>query len=76
MCADSPVSFFKHILVFAVGIPGIHYLTLWLIWTGFELVATWADRTVENTLEMAELENDSPHEAEKWILRPILSPYL
>uniref|UniRef100_M4CRC2 Uncharacterized protein n=1 Tax=Brassica campestris TaxID=3711 RepID=M4CRC2_BRACM len=43
---------------------------------GFELVATWADRTVENTLGMAELENDSPHEAEKWILRPILSPYL
>ncbi|KAF8082999.1 hypothetical protein N665_0798s0037 [Sinapis alba] len=43
---------------------------------GFELVATWADRTVENTLEMAELENDSPHEAEKWILHPILSPYM
>ncbi|KAL0673270.1 hypothetical protein Bca4012_001251 [Brassica carinata] len=57
-------------------LKGIHYLSLWLIWTGFELVATWADRTVENTLEMAELENDSPHEAEKWILRPILSPYL
>ncbi|KAL1217601.1 hypothetical protein V5N11_004762 [Cardamine amara subsp. amara] len=32
---------------------------------GFELVVTWADRTVENTLEMAELENASPHEAEK-----------
>uniref|UniRef100_A0A1J3DV19 Rab3 GTPase-activating protein catalytic subunit n=1 Tax=Noccaea caerulescens TaxID=107243 RepID=A0A1J3DV19_NOCCA len=43
---------------------------------GFELVVTWADRTVENTLEMAELENASPHEAEKWILHPILSPYL
>jgi len=55
---------------------GIHYLTLWLIWTGFELVVTWADRTVESTLEMAELENASPHDAEKWILHPILSPYL
>ncbi|CAH8386462.1 unnamed protein product [Eruca vesicaria subsp. sativa] len=43
---------------------------------GFGLEATWADRTVENTLEMAELEIASPHEAEKWILRPILSPYL
>ncbi|VVB16464.1 unnamed protein product [Arabis nemorensis] len=43
---------------------------------GFELVVTWADRTVENTLEMAELENASPHEAAKWILHPILSPYL
>ncbi|KAF3501819.1 hypothetical protein F2Q69_00044104 [Brassica cretica] len=55
---------------------GIHYLTLRLIWTGFELVVTWADRTVENTLEMAELENATPHEAEKWILHPVLSPYL
>ncbi|CAN8301333.1 unnamed protein product [Cochlearia groenlandica] len=43
---------------------------------GFELVVTWADKTVENTLEMAELENASPNEAEKWILHPILSPYL
>jgi Rab3 GTPase-activating protein catalytic subunit len=43
---------------------------------GFELVVTWADRTVESTLEMAELENASPHDAEKWILHPILSPYL
>ncbi|XP_024011713.1 rab3 GTPase-activating protein catalytic subunit isoform X2 [Eutrema salsugineum] len=43
---------------------------------GFELVVTCADKTVENTLEMAELENASPHEAEKWILHPILSPYL
>ncbi|KAG5376267.1 hypothetical protein IGI04_040863 [Brassica rapa subsp. trilocularis] len=43
---------------------------------GFELVVTWADRTVENTLEMAELENATPHEAEKWILHPVLSPYL
>ncbi|XP_023644136.1 rab3 GTPase-activating protein catalytic subunit isoform X2 [Capsella rubella] len=43
---------------------------------GFELVVTWADRTVESTLEMAELENASPHDAEKWIIHPILSPYL
>ncbi|KAG7538376.1 Rab3 GTPase-activating protein catalytic subunit [Arabidopsis suecica] len=43
---------------------------------GFELVVTWADRSVESTLEMAELENASPHDAEKWILHPILSPYL
>lgn len=39
-------------------------------------MVTWADRTVENTLEMAELENATPHEAEKWILHPVLSPYL
>ncbi|KAJ0261459.1 Rab3 GTPase-activating protein catalytic subunit [Hirschfeldia incana] len=43
---------------------------------GFGLEVTWADRTAKNTLEMAELENASPHEAEKWILHPILSPYL
>ena len=63
-------------LLLVYAIPGIHYLTLRLIWTGFELVVTWADRTVENTLEMAELENATPHEAEKWILHPVLSPYL
>ncbi|XP_030505393.2 uncharacterized protein LOC115720380 [Cannabis sativa] len=41
---------------------------------GFELVAMWSEKMVENSLEMAELENCSPHEAEKWILYPILSP--
>lgn len=78
MCDDNPVSFFKYRLVFSVGICDSRnsLLNLWLIWTGFELVVAWADRTVEGTLEMAELENASPHEAEKWILHPILSPYL
>ncbi|XP_018473051.2 uncharacterized protein LOC108844314 isoform X2 [Raphanus sativus] len=43
---------------------------------GFGLEVTWAERTVQNTLEMADLENASPHDAEKWILHPILSQYL
>ncbi|PON59887.1 Rab3 GTPase-activating protein catalytic subunit [Parasponia andersonii] len=43
---------------------------------GFELVAMWSEKVVENSLEMAELENSSPHEAEKWILYPNLSPNL
>ncbi|XP_021642328.2 uncharacterized protein LOC110636792 isoform X2 [Hevea brasiliensis] len=41
---------------------------------GFELIATWPEKMVESSLEMAELENASPHEAEKWMILPILSP--
>lgn len=43
---------------------------------GFELVATWSEKMVESSLEMAELENASPHEAEKWMLYPKFSPNL
>lgn len=35
---------------------------------GFGLVAIWSEKMVEVSFEMAELENSSPHEAEKWIL--------
>lgn len=38
--------------------------------TGFGLTAIWSEKMVESSLEMAELENTSPHEAEKWILFP------
>ncbi|KAL5748150.1 hypothetical protein ACOSQ2_025447 [Xanthoceras sorbifolium] len=37
---------------------------------GFALVAIWSEKMVQSSLEMAELENTSPHEAEKWILFP------
>ncbi|GMI84043.1 hypothetical protein like AT5G58510 [Hibiscus trionum] len=43
---------------------------------GFDLVTTWSEKVVESSLEMAEMENSSPHEAEKWILTPNLSPNL
>ncbi|KDP45778.1 hypothetical protein JCGZ_17385 [Jatropha curcas] len=43
---------------------------------GFELIATWSEKMVESSLEMAELENASPHDAENWMIRPILSPNL
>lgn len=43
---------------------------------GFELIALWSEKMVENSLEMAELENASPHEAEKWIVFPNLSSHL
>ncbi|KAE8729082.1 Rab3 GTPase-activating protein catalytic subunit isoform 2 [Hibiscus syriacus] len=43
---------------------------------GFDLVATFSEKVVESSLEMAELENVSPHEAENWILAPNLSPNL
>jgi Rab3 GTPase-activating protein catalytic subunit len=44
--------------------------------TGFELIAIWSEKMVDSSLQMAELENDSPHEAEKWILFPIFSQNL
>lgn len=47
-----------------------------LLQAGFELIAQWSEKKVENSLEMAELENYSPLEAEKWMLYPNLSPNL
>eukprot|EP00268_Persea_americana_P035481 TRINITY_DN3502_c0_g1_i5.p1 TRINITY_DN3502_c0_g1~~TRINITY_DN3502_c0_g1_i5.p1 ORF type:complete len:943 (-),score=213.41 TRINITY_DN3502_c0_g1_i5:521-3349(-) len=41
---------------------------------GFELIAIWSSRIVENSLEMAELENASCHDAVEWLLLPILTP--
>lgn len=38
--------------------------------TGFGLIATYSEKMIESSLEMAEFENSSPHEAEKWTLRP------
>ncbi|KAF7824754.1 rab3 GTPase-activating protein catalytic subunit isoform X1 [Senna tora] len=43
---------------------------------GFELIAILSDKMVESSMEMAELENASPHEAEKWLISPSFSPNL
>ncbi|KAF3331799.1 rab3 GTPase-activating protein catalytic subunit isoform X2 [Carex littledalei] len=40
---------------------------------GFDLVAIWRSRTIEGSLEMAELENTSSFDAEHWLLSPIVS---
>lgn len=40
----------------------------------FKLIVIWTEKTVESSLEMAELENASLHEAEKWIISPTFSP--
>ncbi|KAE9598640.1 putative Rab3 GTPase-activating protein catalytic subunit [Lupinus albus] len=37
---------------------------------GFKLIAIWSEKMVESSMEMAELENTSPHEAEKWLISP------
>lgn len=37
---------------------------------GFDLVAIFSEKMVESSMEMAELENASPHEAERWFLHP------
>ncbi|XP_025626507.1 uncharacterized protein [Arachis hypogaea] len=42
----------------------------------FELVAILSEKMVESSMEMAELENASPHEAEKWLISPRISPNL
>lgn len=40
---------------------------------GFELVATWGNRLVESSLDMAEFENVSTFEADKWLLAPAIT---
>ncbi|KAJ7569404.1 hypothetical protein O6H91_01G076600 [Diphasiastrum complanatum] len=40
---------------------------------GFELVAIWSNRYIGDSVEMAEFENASTFEADKWLLTPILS---
>nr|KYP59673.1 Rab3 GTPase-activating protein catalytic subunit [Cajanus cajan] len=41
---------------------------------GFELIAIWSEKMIESSMEMAELENDSPHEAEKWLISLRFTP--
>ncbi|XP_059300666.1 uncharacterized protein LOC132052939 isoform X1 [Lycium ferocissimum] len=43
---------------------------------GFELLTVWSEKAIESSLEMAELENVSPLEAEKWLISPCLSDIL
>ncbi|OUZ99155.1 Rab3 GTPase-activating protein catalytic subunit [Macleaya cordata] len=43
---------------------------------GFELISIWSNKMIESSLDMAEIENASSHEAENWLLFPILSPNL
>lgn len=44
------------------------------LFLGFELIAMWSSRMFEGSLEMAELENASSFDAEKWLIYPIVSP--
>ncbi|KAK7276040.1 hypothetical protein RIF29_17171 [Crotalaria pallida] len=43
---------------------------------GFELISIWSEKMIESSMEMAELENASPHEAEKWLISPSFAPNL
>jgi Rab3 GTPase-activating protein catalytic subunit len=47
-----------------------------LIMLGFELTAIWGERTFEETLEMAEVENASSFDADSWLLQPVVSRYM
>lgn len=44
--------------------------------SGFDLITIWSEKLVESSLEMAELENASAHEAEKWFILPKVSSKL
>ncbi|KAL4558396.1 hypothetical protein LXL04_036596 [Taraxacum kok-saghyz] len=46
------------------------------MYAGFELVAIWEEKMVESSMEMAEMENASIHEAQKWFIVPEFSSYL
>ncbi|XP_047330681.1 rab3 GTPase-activating protein catalytic subunit [Impatiens glandulifera] len=41
--------------------------------TGINLIAIWSERTVDSSLEMAEMENASPHDAGMWFIFPDFS---
>ncbi|GMH07450.1 hypothetical protein Nepgr_009290 [Nepenthes gracilis] len=43
---------------------------------GFELITIWTERTIDSSLEMAEVENSSAYEAQKWLLLPEFSDIL
>ncbi|KAL2344522.1 hypothetical protein Fmac_005807 [Flemingia macrophylla] len=46
---------------------------------GFELIAIWSEKMIQNSMEMAELENASPHNVEKWLISlrgPALIPFV
>lgn len=43
------------------------------IFAGFELIAIWTEAIIESSMQMAELENASPHDAEKWTISPKIS---
>ncbi|KAI5679747.1 hypothetical protein M9H77_00974 [Catharanthus roseus] len=40
---------------------------------GFELLSIWSERIIESSMDMAELENATPLEADKWFIIPNLS---
>eukprot|EP00250_Pteridium_aquilinum_P017952 c23859_g4_i1 orf=95-2845(-) len=40
---------------------------------GFELITTWGSRIVESSVDMAEFENVSTFEADKWLLAPVMA---
>ncbi|PWA34295.1 hypothetical protein CTI12_AA620440 [Artemisia annua] len=42
----------------------------------FELIAMWDEKTVESSMDMAELENASIHDAQKWFIVSEFSSYL
>lgn len=63
-----------HIFLYPFG--GVEYIFSELCVAGFELHAIWSETTVGSSLDMAELENASPLEAEKWLISPNLSEAL
>ncbi|KAL5647284.1 hypothetical protein ACJX0J_041639, partial [Zea mays] len=56
-------------------LEGLHELFL-SKFVSFELTAIWGERTFEETLEMAEVENASSFDADSWFLHPVVSQYM
>lgn len=42
-------------------------------YTGFELLCIWSEKEIGSSMDMAELENATAHEADKWFIIPDLS---
>lgn len=67
--------------MFSIFLEDISYWCIFnnmihLVILGFELIAIWGERTFEETLEMAEVENASSFDADSWFLRPVVSQYM
>lgn len=60
----------------SLSISVIDLLDVFVNDAGFELLTVWSEKAIESSLEMAEMENVSPLEAEKWLITPCFSEIL
>ncbi|KAI3994321.1 hypothetical protein MKX01_012578, partial [Papaver californicum] len=73
---ENPESNFRSKIQWDDDCPGTEWYSAEDPIKGFELSSAWSNKMIKSSLDMAEIENTSSHEAETWLLCPILSPNL